>query len=86
MLVIMPLTDAGFFALGLIFSLAIMLVPRVSNFYYVTIAKWFTPNGRSIDKEGITPDELIEFTTEQYEAGLDPQFSRAVEILGATAD
>src|SRR3989338_4584866 len=43
----------------------------------LTIAKWFTPAGRSIDKEGITPDELIEFTKEQYEAGLDPQLSRA---------
>ena len=52
----------------------------------LTIAKWFTPAGRSIDKEGITPDELIEFTKEQYEAGLDPQLSRAVEILSATAN
>ncbi len=50
----------------------------------LTIAKWFTPLGRSIDEEGITPDEIIEFTREQYEAGLDPQFDRAVEIINQT--
>lgn len=50
----------------------------------LTIAKWFTPNGRSIDKEGITPDELIEFTREQYEAGIDPQLDRAIELLTTT--
>lgn len=26
----------------------------------ITVAKWFTPNGRQIDKEGVTPDIVIE--------------------------
>lgn len=47
----------------------------------LTIAKWYTPLGRSIDQDGITPDEVIEFTKEQYEAGIDPQFARAIEFL-----
>lgn len=51
----------------------------------ITIAKWFTPLGRSIDKDGITPDEVVEFTKEQYEAGIDPQLNRAVEILNQAA-
>jgi carboxyl-terminal processing protease len=32
----------------------------------ITIAKWFTPNDKNIDKEGITPDILIEFKKEDY--------------------
>jgi len=47
----------------------------------VTIAKWYTPNGTSIDEEGITPDEFIAFTPEDTEAGRDVQLDRAIEIL-----
>jgi len=47
----------------------------------VTIAKWLTPNGVNISQEGIAPDESIEFTTEDYNAGKDPQMEKAVEIL-----
>lgn len=32
----------------------------------ITIAKWFTPNDRNIDKEGIIPDILVEFEKEDY--------------------
>ncbi len=47
----------------------------------LTIAKWFTPLGRSIDKEGITPDTAIEMKFEDYEAKKDPQLDKAREIL-----
>ncbi|MBU0612629.1 S41 family peptidase [Patescibacteria group bacterium] len=47
----------------------------------ITVAEWLTPNGRSIDKEGITPDVIVEITLDDIEAGLDPQLNKAVELL-----
>ncbi len=47
----------------------------------ITVAKWLTPNGISISKEGLTPDVKVEFTKEDFEAGRDPQLEKAVEIL-----
>jgi carboxyl-terminal processing protease len=48
----------------------------------VTIARWFTPDDRTIDGTGLDPDVLVEVTEEQREAGEDPQLDRAVELLG----
>jgi carboxyl-terminal processing protease len=57
----------------------------------VTIAKYLTPSGRDINKEGIPPDIIIELSEEQRKAlqgdrnliGTiqDPQFQKAVDIL-----
>lgn len=47
----------------------------------VTIARWFTPNGKNIDKEGITPDQKVERTEADYQAGRDPQLDAAVQKL-----
>lgn len=47
----------------------------------VTVARWFTPNGHSIDKQGIKPDILVERTVEQYRAGEDPQLEKAKSWL-----
>ncbi|MBT3349201.1 S41 family peptidase [bacterium] len=47
----------------------------------VTIAEWLTPNGRSIHEAGITPDEEIKRTTEDFENGIDPVLDRARELL-----
>jgi carboxyl-terminal processing protease len=47
----------------------------------VTIARWFTPSGQNIDKEGIAPDQVIELTSEDREAGRDPQLDAAIETL-----
>ncbi|NRB06122.1 MAG: S41 family peptidase [Richelia sp.] len=58
----------------------------------VTIAKYFTPNGRDINKQGIVPDVKFEMTTEQRKnlwlkerqtvgTLADPQFAKAVEVL-----
>lgn len=49
----------------------------------LTIALWLTPSGLSIEKEGITPDELVELTVEHFNADQDPQMDRAVELLKA---
>ncbi len=43
----------------------------------VTTAEWFTPNGRSINSEGITPDKIIELTYEDINAMRDPQMDAA---------
>ena len=47
----------------------------------VTIAHWFTPDGRDISKQGLEPDIAVSLTAEDYQAGLDPQRERATEML-----
>ena len=47
----------------------------------ITIAKWLTPNERTIHEIGLTPDVIVEMTDEDYEAERDPQLEKAVEIL-----
>lgn len=47
----------------------------------LTIARWLTPNGNSISKEGIEPDVKVELTKEDFEASRDPQMDKALEIL-----
>jgi carboxyl-terminal processing protease len=47
----------------------------------VTIAKWFTPNDKSIDKEGITPDKQVKLTEDDAKAQRDPQLDAAKSEL-----
>jgi len=47
----------------------------------ITTARWFTPNDRQINGEGLEPDIVVERTTEDVEADRDPQLDRAVEFL-----
>ncbi|MDZ7785592.1 MAG: S41 family peptidase [Candidatus Saccharibacteria bacterium] len=47
----------------------------------VTVARWFTPNGRNIDEEGIEPDQKVERTIEDFEADRDPQLDAALKEL-----
>jgi carboxyl-terminal processing protease len=47
----------------------------------VTIARWLTPNGRTIHETGLTPDVVIELTEEDFQAERDPQLDKAIEIL-----
>lgn len=47
----------------------------------VTIARFLTPNGRSIHKTGLTPDIVVEMSEEDYEAGRDPQLEAAIQAL-----
>lgn len=47
----------------------------------VTVAKWFTPNGRNINKEGIEPDKKVERSEEDYQNNKDPQKDAALKIL-----
>lgn len=47
----------------------------------LTVAKWFTPKGKNITKEGITPDIEIEFKEEDYEKKYDRQLEEAKKLL-----
>lgn len=47
----------------------------------VTIARWYTPNGKNITKEGIAPDTKVELTTEDANAGRDPQLEAALRLF-----
>jgi carboxyl-terminal processing protease len=47
----------------------------------VTIARWLTPNGRTIHEKGVEPDVIVELTEEDFEAERDPQLDKAVELL-----
>jgi len=47
----------------------------------LTVARWLTPNGRTIDGQGILPDYEVDFTIEDYESELDPQLDRAKELI-----
>ncbi|MFN5854412.1 MAG: carboxyl-terminal processing protease CtpC [Pseudanabaenaceae cyanobacterium] len=57
----------------------------------VTIAKYYTPNGRDINQAGIIPDQVVEISKEDRERLIknrdlvgtvaDPQFARALDVL-----
>lgn len=47
----------------------------------VTIARWLTPNGKSISDNGIEPDIVVPFTKEDAAAKKDPQLDKAIELL-----
>ena len=55
---------------------------------YLTIGRWYTPNGRLIEEVGVEPDVVVEFDREsgtglnsQTAAGGDPQIDAAVKQL-----
>lgn len=47
----------------------------------VTVARWFTPGGQNIDKQGIVPDQEVYLTDEDRDAGRDPQLQSAKDYL-----
>lgn len=49
----------------------------------ITIARWLTPNGKSISDGGITPDVVVPITAENIKEKKDPQLDKAIEILNA---
>jgi carboxyl-terminal processing protease len=62
-------------------SVQVMKPLRGGDQLKITIARWYTPHGNNIDKEGIKPDIEIEFDTEAYKNGTDNQLQKAIEIL-----
>ncbi|MGO3701646.1 MAG: S41 family peptidase [Candidatus Saccharimonadales bacterium] len=47
----------------------------------VTIANWYTPNGKSISKEGIEPQEKVDLTSDDINRDRDPQLDAALQRL-----
>lgn len=47
----------------------------------VTIAKWLTPNGKSISEGGLTPDFEVKISEADIKAEKDPQMDKALELL-----
>lgn len=47
----------------------------------VTIARWLTPNGRTIHDLGVEPDIEVDYTEEDFLNDLDPQLEKAIGIL-----
>jgi len=47
----------------------------------ITVAKWLTPDGVNINKDGIRPDIEVDLTEEDYKNGKDPQLDKALELL-----
>ncbi|MFA4890068.1 MAG: S41 family peptidase [Candidatus Paceibacterota bacterium] len=47
----------------------------------LTIAKWLTPNGKSLSDNGLEPDVKVEMTKKDIDANKDPQMDKAVELL-----
>ena len=47
----------------------------------VTVARWFTPKDKNIDKAGIEPSVKVELTPEDFKQDKDPQKAKAIELL-----
>lgn len=47
----------------------------------LTIAEYFTPNGRNIDGEGITPDVEVEYEADENNPEADNQLEKALEVM-----
>jgi carboxyl-terminal processing protease len=47
----------------------------------VTTAKWYSPKGTNINKKGITPDQIVKMTDDDYKNGTDPQLTAAQAFL-----
>jgi carboxyl-terminal processing protease len=47
----------------------------------ITIARWLTPKERTIDRQGLEPDVVVEMTEEDYKNDRDPQLQKAIELL-----
>lgn len=47
----------------------------------VTVARWYTPNGKNINEQGIKPDTQVGITVEDINASRDPQLSAALSKL-----
>lgn len=47
----------------------------------ITVAHWLTPLGRSINKQGIAPDQVVTYSLDDVHADVDPQFQAALDFL-----
>lgn len=47
----------------------------------LTIAKWLTPKGHDLNKDGLEPDIKVELTDEDFQNDRDPQLDKAMELV-----
>lgn len=47
----------------------------------VTIARWLTPNGNSLEEKGLEPDIKVEMTEKDFAENRDPQLEKAIEVI-----
>ena len=47
----------------------------------VTIARWYTPGGKNIDKQGISPDKEVKLSDDDAKNNRDPQLDAATATL-----
>ena len=52
---------------------------------HVTSARWYTPDRRELDQNGLEPDIAVEPTQEAIDAGRDETLQRAIEYLQSVA-
>jgi C-terminal processing protease CtpA/Prc len=52
----------------------------------ITVADVIMSDGRSLEKEGVAPDEMLLPTAEDLAAGRDPVLARAAALCGVTLD
>jgi carboxyl-terminal processing protease len=49
----------------------------------ITVAHWYTPDGKNINKQGIKPDVVVSGSGVNLADGKDPQKDKAIQILNA---
>jgi len=47
----------------------------------VTVAKWITPNGKNLNKDGLNPDVEVKLTEDDFNNNRDPQMDKALEEI-----
>ncbi|PWB38979.1 MAG: hypothetical protein C3F02_01055 [Parcubacteria group bacterium] len=58
------------------------LIPLTDNSSIkLTVARWLTPQGRTIDGQGIKPNFEVKLTEDDYNNDLDPQFDMAKKMI-----
>lgn len=48
----------------------------------VTVARWYTPKGKNITEQGISPDKEVKLSDDDANAGRDPQRDAAIKDFG----
>lgn len=56
---------------------------RDGSLLKVTIARWYTPNGKNIDKAGITPDTEVKISNDDVTNKVDSQLNAALAKLNS---
>ena len=56
-------------------------LPDDNGMVSITVANWLTPNQETIQDVGVEPNITVDYTQEDFDADIDPQLDKAIEIL-----